>query len=138
MSQRMPEKPHAPSGHKRNKAHAPLSVTERLAVLATLGIAFLIAWLTLRPASGQILDLAHADKIYHLVAFGVLIFPCAFFFTRGLVFLLPSSVILAGAIELIQPRVGRSGEWLDFLADLLGLGIGLLVARLLRKSFAAR
>lgn len=124
--------------HKMNKARAPRSVSERLAVLATLGIAVLIAWLTLRPASGPTLDLTHADKIYHLVAFALLVFPCALLFTRGLVWLLPSSVVLAGAIEVIQPRVGRSGEWLDFLADIIGLGVGLLVARLLRKSFIER
>ena len=47
------------------------------------------------------------------------------------------SIVLGGIIELIQPSVGRSGEWLDFYADtfgtILGFLLGFIVSPLLSK-----
>ena len=37
-----------------------------------------------------------------------------------------------GGIEVVQPTVGRSGEWANFYADVVGIGISVFVALLLR------
>jgi len=45
-------------------------------------------------------------------------------------------IVLGGVIELIQPYVHRSGEWLDLLADATGttlaVGVGLLMNKIKR------
>jgi hypothetical protein len=40
---------------------------------------------------------------------------------------LPFSVTFGGAIEIVQPAVGRNVEWADFYADIMGVGIGTVV-----------
>lgn len=67
------------------------------------------------------------DKAYHLIGFAVLVFPAAVLFPRLLWWVLPGAVLFGGAIELIQPRVGRSGEFSDFIADASGIAVGVLV-----------
>ena len=39
----------------------------------------------------------------------------------------------SGLIELIQPHVNRYGEWMDFLANISGLIIGIALAFLINK-----
>ena len=47
-------------------------------------------------------------------------------------------IVLGGVIEILQPYVGRSGEWLDFVADavgvLLGAGIGMMMKKIMWKE----
>jgi len=47
-------------------------------------------------------------------------------------------MVLGGVIEILQPYVGRSGEWLDFVADavgvLLGAGIGMMMKKIMWKE----
>ncbi len=100
---------------------------------ATLGLAALIAWLTLTPVSGPPPALSHIDKVYHLIAFGTLILPCALFSRERLTWFMVCALIFAGAIELIQPYVGRSGEWLDFVADGVGIGLGAWVGKAIHR-----
>ena len=42
--------------------------------------------------------------------------------------------LLGGVIELVQPSVGRAGEWLDFLADAIGVALGAAVGLLLKRT----
>lgn len=45
---------------------------------------------------------------------------------------LVTGILYAGLIELVQafaPVINRSGDWLDFAADALGLLLGLLIAQ---------
>ena len=46
--------------------------------------------------------------------------------------------LLGGLIEIVQPWVGRSGEWLDFVADTLGVVLGAGVGLLIKKTWKAR
>jgi VanZ family protein len=79
-----------------------------------------------------------SDKLVHFIAFAALAFPLA---RTGRFGLLPVFVVASafgGAIELIQPRFNRSADVNDWVADIvgviLGIGLGLLYRRLRRHS----
>ena len=94
-----------------------------LALLATALLAAAIAWLTLSPPK-QGPDGLLSDKAYHAIAFAALALPCAVLYARSLIWVLPWAALYGGVIELIQPSFGRSAEMADFIADLVGLGLG--------------
>ena len=78
-----------------------------------------------------------SDKLVHLVAFAALAFPLA---RTGRIGLLPvffGASAFGGAIELIQPSFNRSADVNDWIADVvgvvLGIGSGLLYRRLRRQ-----
>lgn len=100
----------------------------------TIGLSFLviiaISILTLTPIQAPALGaVSHPDKVYHALAFGSLAFPVAFFRPSWLVLALPAYAAFGGVIEIIQPFVGRDCSIADWIADLTGLGLGSLVAR---------
>lgn len=41
--------------------------------------------------------------------------------------------LVGGLIEIIQPFVCRSGEWLDFLADVIGAALGTIIGLTLSR-----
>lgn len=94
-----------------------------LALGSTALLAVLIAYLTL--SAGDLGTLAPgSDKLHHALAFAALAFPIAALQPR---WTLPAMLVFAafgGAIELIQPYVGRSRDVMDWLADVIGLGLG--------------
>ena len=104
-----------------------------MALLATLLLAVTIAWGTLTPTPPTP-DLMGplSDKLYHVMAFAGLVFPTALLYTRSLVWILPLAALFGGAIELVQPFIGREAEVADVLADLVGLGMGTLIGLTLR------
>ena len=87
--------------------------------------------------SSHLPDLSHnRDKFLHALiffAFAILWRLAGWPIGRVLVV----GVLYAGLIELVQasiPAIHRSGDWLDFLVDAIGLVIGLLIpARLLQS-----
>jgi len=76
------------------------------------------------------------DKIVHLVAFAALAFPLARTGRYGLLPVFVGASAFGGAIELIQPSFNRSADVNDWVADvvgvILGIGMGLLYRRLRR------
>jgi len=94
-----------------------------IGLVTTAVLAIVIAVLTLAP-SLRPPDIGGPDKLYHAIAFGALILPCATLYPRSLIWLLPAALAFGGAIEIIQPWVGRSGEWADLVADAVGIAIG--------------
>ncbi len=87
-------------------------------------IALAIAVATLTPAPQMPAGPPGSDKLHHFVAFGGLVFPAIAAAPRRLLWLSPLAIAYGGAIELIQPHVGREGEWGDFLANTAGVAIG--------------
>jgi VanZ family protein len=77
------------------------------------------------------------DKLVHLLAFGLLVLPAAFScrVPRGLLFggLFVGAAVFGGTIELIQPHFGRSADLNDWMANMLGTTLGLLLARSVRR-----
>ena len=75
-----------------------------------------------------------SDKLVHLVAFAALAFPLARTGRIGLLPVFIGASAFGGAIELIQPNFNRSADFNDWVADIvgviLGIGLGLLYRRL--------
>ena len=110
-----------------------LSTRRTLALTATAILSFVIAYLTLSPSPPHVgLEELLSDKAYHVIAFAALIFPSALLYARSLIWVIPAALMFGGAIELIQPYVGREAEVADFLADAVGLSVGIVSGLILR------
>ena len=77
------------------------------------------------------------DKLVHLIAFAALAFPLARTGRFGLLPVFVCASAFGGAIELLQPSFNRSADVNDWVADvigvILGIGCGLLYRRLRRR-----
>ena len=113
-----------------------------LTVIKTNWIAFtlltlaVITTLSLWPL-GKLPSVPGTDKIHHLIAYAVLMFPTALrkpnkWILFGFLF-----IAYSGAIELVQPYVNRYGEWLDMAANTTGVVCGLIIAELINYLSAA-
>ena len=104
------------------------------ALTATAVFGAVIAFLTLTPSPPEVgAEELLSDKAYHVIAFAALVFPCALLYARSLIWVVPAALLFGGAIELIQPYVGREAEVADFLADAVGLSFGLVSGLILRR-----
>lgn len=108
-----------------------LKQRHQIALIATLILAGVIAWLTLSPPTPSQAGFL-PDKASHFIAFAALALPCAIFYARSLKWIMPLAILFGAAIELIQPSVGRSAEGLDFLADCFGLAAGTIIGLTIR------
>ena len=104
-----------------------------LTVIVTLTLSVAMLWPLEAPPPAP----EGADKLVHLIAFAALAFPLA---RTGRVGLLPVFIgasAFGGTIELIQPSFNRSADVNDWVADIvgvtLGIGLGLLYRRLRRR-----
>lgn len=81
------------------------------------------------PSVGSGLPL---DKVGHLALFAVVTW---FGLRLGYTWIVPLMVVQALASEFVQLRLlsARSGDWADVAADLLGIGLGWLLARRSRR-----
>ena len=106
-----------------------LDIPLTLAVTLTLSVAML--WPVDQPITPD-----GTDKIVHLVAFAALAFPLARTGRFGLLPVFVGASAFGGAIELIQPSFNRSADVNDWVADIvgviLGISLGLLYRRLRR------
>jgi len=78
-----------------------------------------------------------SDKLVHLIAFAALAFPLARTGRLGLLSVFIGASAFGGAIELIQPMFNRSADVNDWIADtvgvIIGIGCGLLYRRLRKR-----
>ncbi len=78
-----------------------------------------------------------ADKLVHLVAFVALAFPLARTGRFGLIPVLIGASAFGAIIELIQPTFNRSADLNDWVADtlgvLIGIGLGLAYRRVRQR-----
>ena len=79
-----------------------------------------------------------SDKLVHLAAFAALAFPLARTGRFGLVPVFVAASAFGGIIELIQPSFGRSADIQDWIADILGVILGIVCALAYRKLRAHR
>ncbi|MBX2847478.1 MAG: VanZ family protein [Acidiferrobacterales bacterium] len=77
-------------------------------------------------------DVPGSDKTHHYLAYASLMFPVAIKRPKYWLWIGSFFVIWSGAIELLQPFVNRYAEWLDLLANVIGILIGILLASILR------
>ena len=97
--------------------------------LSALLLALITAF-SLNPFS-TLPDAPGSDKTHHLIAYAALALPTALRKPKRWRFIILCFLIYSGLIELIQPRVNRHGEWMDFIANVFGLFIGVSLAYLL-------
>ena len=101
----------------------------------TLTLGLIILYLSLQPPSEA--DIKHlvSDKMVHLIAYFILVFPVSLerIFPQLSVFLV--ALAYGGCIELLQPLMGREADMMDFFANAAGIILGILVARGLTLIF---
>ena len=68
---------------------------------------------------------AGSDKIFHLIAFAALAFPLARTGRFGLIPVFIGASAFGGAIELIQPSFNRGADLNDWVADVIGVVLGI-------------
>ena len=91
-----------------------------------------ITALSLNPLS-TLPEAPGSDKTHHLIAYAVLALPTALRRPKRWPLIILCFALYSGLIELIQPQVNRYGEWMDFIANVVGLLIGVCLSFLINK-----
>ena len=73
-----------------------------------------------------------SDKVVHLIAFAALVFPLARTGRFGLIPIFIATCTYGGIIEVLQPSFGRSADMQDWIADIAGVVLGIVLALLYR------
>jgi VanZ family protein len=116
-------------------------VASRQASIIFLVVVLLaVIGLSLTPHPEEILGRASLyDKAGHFVAYVVLAFFACRALKRGgllpVILIVAGCAALGGAIELIQPYVGRHRDVVDFLVDLGGSALGAAIAFLASRTW---
>jgi len=89
-----------------------------------------VIWGELTPHPPRLEGPLMWDKLDHFIAyFGLsMLSTLAWGLRRSLAGLFLGLVALGGGLEILQSLVGRDGEWGDFIANDLGILLGLAVA----------
>ena len=101
-----------------------------LTILVTVTLTVVMLWPLEAPPPAP----EGSDKLVHFIAFAALAFPLAYTGRFGLSPVFIGASVYGGAIELTQPSFNRSADINDWVADIigvvLGVGCGLLYRRL--------
>ena len=101
-----------------------------LTIIVTLTLTVAMLWPLEAPPPAP----EGSDKLVHFVAFAALAFPLARTGRFGLMPVFIGASAYGGIIEIIQPSFNRSADVNDWIADVvgvvLGIGCGLLYRRL--------
>jgi hypothetical protein len=114
-------------------AEGAMSRPFALALILTLLLAAGLALATLMPLPPGAGSLPGSDKAHHVIGFALLALPMSVAQPRAMLWLAPLLAAYGGAIELVQPMVGRGRELGDWLADLAGVGLGTLLGLALHR-----
>ncbi|HEY4128743.1 MAG TPA: VanZ family protein [Gammaproteobacteria bacterium] len=99
---------------------------QRTWLTAGLALMALIVWGSLTPSPPQILELPlpQFDKFEHCGAYLLLTAWFTAAFPRRWFWVTLFFAVLGGAVEILQGYTGRDPDWLDWVADCVGIGIG--------------
>ena len=105
-----------------------METDQRYGVLVSLGLAVIIAVLSLTPVPDTPL-VGGSDKLHHFIAYAAIALPLGLqaHGWRWSVIALGACFLFGGMIEIIQPYVGRQGEWADVGANILGSSAGFVI-----------
>ncbi|MFU8773852.1 MAG: VanZ family protein, partial [Anaerolineales bacterium] len=115
-----------------------IQTRRHIANASTLLLAMIIVFLTLTPVTAPNIIGSASDKLYHVIAFAALTFPMALLYPPRARTVLICAILLGGAIEIIQPMVGRTASLLDFVADLIGALLGTFAGRIFGRLLLRR
>ena len=104
-----------------------LDIPLTFAMTTVLTVAML--WPIKTPPSGP----EGIDKLVHLIAFAALAFPLARTGRFGLTSVSIGASAFGAIIELIQPSFNRSAELNDWVADVIGVAIGIVCGLIYRR-----
>ena len=113
------------SSIRRMRKHLDISLT--IIVTAILIVAML--WPLKQPPPAP----DGSDKLLHLVAFAILSFPLSRTGRFGLLPVFLGACIFGGMIELIQPSFNRSADLNDWIADMVGVAVGIICGLIYRR-----
>ena len=109
---------------------------KNLDILLTIIVTLILTVAMLWPLEAPPPAPEGSDKLVHFVAFAALSFPLAHTGRFGLLPVFTGASAFGGIIELIQPSFNRSADVNDWIADIigvvLGIGCGLLYRRIRR------
>ena len=104
-----------------------------LTIIVTLILTIAMLWPLEAPPPAP----EGSDKLVHFIAFAALAFPLARTGRFGLLPVFIGASAFGGVIELIQPSFNRSADVKDWIADtvgvVIGIGCGLLYRRVRRR-----
>ena len=86
-------------------------------------------WPMEQPPKG----LEGSDKLIHFIAFAALAFPLSRTGRFGLMPIFIGASAFGGIIELLQPSFNRSSEVNDWIADIVGILLGIICGILHRN-----
>ena len=104
----------------------------RYAIWLSVALLLVVTLLSLWPVD-QLPQVRGSDKLHHFLAYAAVMLPIGLRAPR--VALVGAVLIIgwSGVIEILQPYVNRYGEWLDLLANAIGVCLGGLLAALWRR-----
>ena len=100
-----------------------------LTIIMTLTLTVTMLWPLEAPPPAP----EGSDKLVHFIAFAALTFPLARTGRFGLLPVFIGASAFGGAIELIQPSFNRSADVNDWIADTVGVVIGICCGLLYRR-----
>ena len=100
-----------------------------LTIIVTLTLSVAMLWPLEAPPPGPEVS----DKLVHLIAFAALAFPLARTGRFGLLPVFVGASAFGAAIELIQPSFNRSADINDWVADIVGVMLGIAGGLLYRR-----
>ena len=104
-----------------------LDIPITLVVTLTLTVAMLWPLQAPPPAPNG------SDKAVHLIAFAALSFPLSRTGRFGLLPVFVGTSVFGGVIELIQPSFNRSADMNDWVADIMGVALGIVCGLIYRR-----
>ena len=99
----------------------------------TLAVTLILTVAMLWPLEAPPSALDGSDKVLHLIAFAALSFPLARTGRIGLLPVFVGASAFGGLIELIQPSFNRSADVGDWVADILGVTLGIICGLIYRR-----
>jgi VanZ family protein len=106
---------------------------KHLDIPLTLIVTFILTVALLRPMDQPPPAPEGIDKLVHLAAFAALAFPLARTSRVSLLLVFIGASAFGGLIELIQPTFNRSADLNDWIADILGVMLGLALGLIYRR-----
>ena len=106
---------------------------QHLDIPVTLLITAILAFAMLCPLEAPPPAPKGSDKFIHLIAFAALSFPLSITGRLGLLPIFILASVFGGIIELVQPRFNRSADLHDWIADIFGVGLGIVFGLLYRQ-----
>ena len=98
----------------------------------TLAVTLILTVAMLWPLEAPPLAPDGSDRVLHLIAFATLSFPLARTGRIGFTPVFVGASAFGGLIELIQPSFNRSADLSDWVADILGVVLGMICGLIYR------